>query len=684
MKGGSTALQACESVGIEVPRFCYHERLSIAGNCRMCLVEIEKTPKPVASCAMPLMEGMKIYTDTPLVKKARESVLEFLLLNHPLDCPICDQGGECDLQDQALVFGSDRSRFYETKRTVEDKNYGPLVKTIMTRCIHCTRCVRFATEIAGVEDLGCTGRGNETEIGTYIGSTLNSELSGNVIDLCPVGALTAKPHAFTSRPWEIRSAHSIDPTDGLGSNIKIDFRGNEIIRILPRFQEQINEEWISDKVRFLYDGIKRQRIGNPQFRTESSLEDIIYQSRKYSDGGQSIMDSLKQITESCDPTKITTHLGGDTNLETLTIVRDFLHKLGCQNYNYRESTNITNIDESLNFRFNETIQDIESVDVCVVVNTNPRIDATILNARLRKRYLQGGFEVALISSFNNFTFPVNHIGTTLSTLGELIKGSHELCKSLTHATNPCFIVCTDNLEQQQLDLLDGQLKVVTSILGKGVVSFLSTSCNQVGAYDLGVKPTFNTTPKLQYIIDEDDSSIFSSEQTRSNFWSKLLIQNGNTKVYIGHHADLSTEIGVDFILPGATFTEERSTYINTEERSQKSRRVRKGAYDIRENWKIIKSISGNSLLDFFSYKDIYNRMSKLVPISSHVDDNCQIQAESTSNKELKLKNTCGYTQTYIPLTNKIDNYYTTSAITRASGTMAECSSVFVNRINFHE
>jgi NADH dehydrogenase (ubiquinone) Fe-S protein 1 len=248
---------------MEVPRFCYHERLSIAGNCRMCLVEIEKTPKPVASCAMPLMEGMKIYTDTPLVKKAREAVLEFLLLNHPLDCPICDQGGECDLQDQTLIFGSDRSRFYEAKRTVEDKNYGPLVKTIMTRCIHCTRCVRFATEIAGVEDLGATGRGNETEIGTYIGNTMKSELSGNVIDLCPVGALTSKPYAFTSRPWEIKSSNSIDVSDGLGSNIRVDFKGTEILRILPRLNENINEEWISDKARFSYDGLKENRVHSP-------------------------------------------------------------------------------------------------------------------------------------------------------------------------------------------------------------------------------------------------------------------------------------------------------------------------------------------------------------------------------------------------------------------------------------
>jgi NADH dehydrogenase (ubiquinone) Fe-S protein 1 len=386
VKRGSTALQACEAVGIEIPRFCYHERLSIAGNCRMCLVEVEKTPKPVASCAMPLMDGMKIYTDTPLVKKAREAVLEFLLLNHPLDCPICDQGGECDLQDQAIVFGSDRSRFYETKRSVEDKNCGPLVKTIMTRCIHCTRCVRFSTEIAGVEDLGTTGRGEDTEIGTYVGKALESELSGNVIDLCPVGALTSKPYAFTSRPWEIRNTNSIDTSDGIGSNTRIDFRGTEILRVLPRFNEEINEEWISDKARFMHDGLKRQRIGSTFQNKEGK---IIATSWKSS------LNRVTSLFSNVDPSKISFTAGGTTNINTLVIMKDFLNKLGVSNYNY--STNDScSPDLSKDYLFNGTIADIENSDVCLIINCNPRVEATLLNARLRKRYLQGGFKVAYI------------------------------------------------------------------------------------------------------------------------------------------------------------------------------------------------------------------------------------------------------------------------------------------------
>merc|ERR1712072_844195 len=299
----STVLEACESIGIEVPRFCFHERLSVAGNCRMCLVELEKSPKPVVSCAMPVMEGMKIFTDTPLVKKASEGVLEFLLLNHPLDCPICDQGGECDLQDQAMIFGSDRSRFFERKRGVEDKNLGPLVKTIMTRCIHCTRCVRFATEVAGVEVLGTTARGIDTEIGTYVEKMFKSELSGNVIDLCPVGALTSKPYAFTSRPWELRNTESIDTLDSVGSNIRIDSRGTEILRILPRFNEEINEEWISDKTRFAYDGLKVQRLNTPYIKKNGKLEAC---------GWEEALNTAATKLKSCDGNEVKGILGNST------------------------------------------------------------------------------------------------------------------------------------------------------------------------------------------------------------------------------------------------------------------------------------------------------------------------------------------------------------------------------------
>jgi NADH dehydrogenase (ubiquinone) Fe-S protein 1 len=430
VKRGSTALQACEAVGIEIPRFCYHERLSIAGNCRMCLVEVEKTPKPVASCAMPLMDGMKIYTDTPLVKKAREAVLEFLLLNHPLDCPICDQGGECDLQDQAIVFGSDRSRFYETKRSVEDKNCGPLVKTIMTRCIHCTRCVRFSTEIAGVEDLGTTGRGEDTEIGTYVGKALESELSGNVIDLCPVGALTSKPYAFTSRPWEIRNTNSIDISDGVGSNTRIDFRGTEILRVLPRFNEEVNEEWISDKARFMYDGLKRQRIGSAYQKKNGQITATSWRSS---------LNKISSLLSNTDPSKVSFTAGGATNTATLVIMRDFLNKLGVSNCNY-STTNSWTPDLSKDYLLNGTISDIENSDVCLIVNSNPRAEATLLNARLRKRYLQGGFEVAYVGPHTDLTFPCTHIGTSLVSLEQIAEGKHIFCQTMANAENPMILI----------------------------------------------------------------------------------------------------------------------------------------------------------------------------------------------------------------------------------------------------
>jgi len=674
MKQGSTVLQACESVGIEVPRFCYHERLSIAGNCRMCLVEIEKTPKPVASCAMPIMQGMKIYTDTPLVKKSRESVLEFLLLNHPLDCPICDQGGECDLQDQALVFGSDRSRFYETKRTVENKNYGPLVKTIMTRCIHCTRCVRFATEIAGVEDLGCTGRGNDTEIGTYIGDTMKSELSGNVIDLCPVGALTSKPHAFTSRPWEIRSANSVDISDGLGSNTKIDFRGVEVLRILPRFKEEINEEWISDKIRFLYDGLKRQRIGHPLERKEGDLTKVNWKST---------LKSLKESFKNTDPSKVEVVIGGEANLETLAVTRDFLNKLGVSKLSYQNTSPFDCVDDQMSYSFNSGIQDIENSDVCLIVNANPRHDATLLNARLRKRYLQGGFNVGLIGSFNEFTFPIQHLGTSIHTLNKVIEGSHSFCKAMSNAQNLKVIFCIDSLNNTQLDFLKTQSILLGNLFpGKDFISFLSTSPNEVGAKELGIINTLGTTPTLKYIIDNDESKSLSNSRFTSNFWSsRILNSKADSKlIYQGHHGDLTANSRVDLLLPGASFTEERSIYINSERRAQKSKRVHKAPLAIRENWKIVKAIS-DSLLGYFSYKDLFNRLVKLTPSVSHLGNIIQCSSMNLNKGYVDYYSKSNNIK-YTPMRSKLDNYYTTNTITRASETMAECSLAFVSKTNF--
>jgi NADH dehydrogenase (ubiquinone) Fe-S protein 1 len=411
VENGSSVLQACEVVGIEIPRFCFHERLLIAGNCRMCLVEIEKSPKPQASCAVPVMPGMKIFTNTPLVKKAREGVLEFLLLNHPLDCPICDQGGECDLQDQAMIFGSDRSRFFERKRGVEDKNLGPLVKTIMTRCIHCTRCVRFATEVAGVEVLGTTARGIDTEIGTYVEKMFESELSGNIIDLCPVGALTSKPYAFTSRPWELKNTESVDVLDSVGSNIRVDTRGTEIMRIIPRLNEEINEEWISDKTRFSYDALKRQRLTQPMIRNKSgNLVPV-----EWLEAFNFIKKNLKGVS----PNEIVGIVGNLVDVETMFTLKNFLAANGSSTLVSEFGDGEINQDFLQNQTFNSTIQGIEDSDLCLLIGTNPRKEAALINARIRKRYLQGEFSVASIGPNVNLTYPVEHLGVSTKVLAEV-------------------------------------------------------------------------------------------------------------------------------------------------------------------------------------------------------------------------------------------------------------------------
>lgn len=676
VKRGSTALQACEAVGIEIPRFCYHERLSIAGNCRMCLVEVEKTPKPVASCAMPLMDGMKIYTDTPLVKKAREAVLEFLLLNHPLDCPICDQGGECDLQDQAVVFGSDRSRFYETKRSVEDKNCGPLVKTIMTRCIHCTRCVRFSTEVAGVEDLGTTGRGEDTEIGTYVGKALESELSGNVIDLCPVGALTSKPYAFTSRPWEIRNTNSIDTSDAIGSNTRVDFRGTEILRVLPRFNEEINEEWISDKARFMYDGLKRQRIGS---NFQKKGDQVIATSWKSS------LNRVTSLLSNTDPSKISFTIGGTTNVATLVIMKDFLNKLGVSNYRYNTSNSITP-DLSKDYLFNGTIADIENSDACLVVNCNPRVEATLLNARLRKRYLQGGFEVGYVGPQADLTFPTTHIGTTVASLNQIAKGKHAFCQTLINATNPMIIVGEHFGGNQNLTDL---VKSLTSKINENLrLNGLNSTCscvhstvNQVGALDLGLYEKPHTSPSLYYLLDTDDTNKDNNLQgftKKKSFWNSLLRNNEANVIYQGHHGDISAN-NADVILPGAAFSEERSIFINTEGRAQQANRISKSPDSARENWKILKAIAGSSV-PYCTYNELQDRLEKLVPASTNLGRTLPVSVFGTLNSKLSYKKVTRENRN--ALKGKVDNYYTTNVVAKASRTMAECSLAFVKRLNF--
>ena len=642
---GSTVLQACEAVGVEIPRFCYHERLSIAGNCRMCLVEIEKTPKPVASCAMPIMNGMTIFTDTPLVKKAREAVLEFLLLNHPLDCPICDQGGECDLQDQALAFGSDRSRYFETKRGVEDKNCGPLIKTIMTRCIHCTRCVRFASEIAGVEDLGTTGRGRETEIGTYVEKTFESELSGNVIDLCPVGALTSKPYAFMARPWELRSTESIDVSDGVGSNIRIDSRGTEILRILPRFNEEINEEWISDKTRFSYDGLRIQRIDAPvnnEYANKSWEKEDIGCTWAYNCGPTRFLRSNIHVTEKddrwCDeiwankwkfeylrcqwqeifylvyyvfanlrvqPSTIVGVVGDLVDSESALAFKEFLASKGSPHIFMDSSHSILADDLSGTYRFNTTIARLEEADVVLLIGVDTRHEASMINVRLRKRYLEGCFEIGSIGDDVHLTFPVNRLGFGIATLERVVRGRDSFCKHLAQAKNP-VIICGSSIfergsgSKNVVKLLSTLRNNIPNLVTSSWNGFntLSNNCNDVGLQDIGI-PKIGISHKnlpakidLVYLLGADNwdnSELHMHASCDSHVRNKHRVVLPKV-IYIGHHGDKNA-VAANIILPSAAFTEKRGFFTNTEGRPQETNPVLKAPGLAREDWKILSAMT---------------------------------------------------------------------------------------------
>ena len=438
---GMTVLQACELAGAEIPRFCYHERLSIAGNCRMCLVEMEKSAKPIASCAMPATDGMKIKTNTPFVDKARKGVMEFLLANHPLDCPVCDQGGECDLQDQSLFYGFDNSRYKENKRQVSEKHMGPLIKTQMTRCIHCTRCIRFATEVAGIPELGATGRGEDMEITTYLEKSMESELSANVIDLCPVGALTSKPYAFEARPWDLKKTETIDVMDAVGSNIRVDTYGWEVKRVLPRVNEDINEEWISDKTRYACDGLLKQRLDTPYIRKDGKLEKTSW--------NEALNFFIKKI-KSFSPQEIAGIIGDLADLEMIYSFKSFFNKsLGSTNLECRDNKTYINPEERINYIFNSTINGIEESDFILLVGSNPRLEATIVNARIRKAYLKNKTKIYSIGNPGDLTYPYQNIGNNTSIIKEIISGSHEISKKIKKAKRPIIIIGESGLDGEK-------------------------------------------------------------------------------------------------------------------------------------------------------------------------------------------------------------------------------------------
>uniref|UniRef100_A0A8C9Y057 NADH-ubiquinone oxidoreductase 75 kDa subunit, mitochondrial n=1 Tax=Sander lucioperca TaxID=283035 RepID=A0A8C9Y057_SANLU len=660
---------ACEKVGMQIPRFCYHERLSVAGNCRMCLVEIEKIPKPVAACAMPVMKGWNILTNSDKTRKAREGVMEFLLANHPLDCPICDQGGECDLQDQSMQFGSDRSRFTESKRAVEDKNIGPLIKTIMTRCIQCTRCVRFASEIAGVEDLGTTGRGNDLQIGTYVEKMFMSELSGNVIDICPVGALTSKPYAFTARPWETRKTESIDVMDAVGSNIVVTTRGGEVMRILPRLNEDVNEEWISDKTRFAYDGLKRQRLTQPMVKNESG--------QLVPTTWEDVLPRVAGALQGVEGNDVAAIVGGLVDAEALISLKDLLNRLNSENLCTEEMfpTVGAGCDLRSNYLLNTGIAGIEEADLLLLVGTNPRYEAPLFNARIRKSWLHNELQVALLGKEVDLSYTYDHLGESAKVLQEIASGTHPFSQVvLAKAKHPVVVVGSSCLQREDGAAIMAAVSTIAqnAHVRSGteetwkVLNVLHRVASQVAALDLGYKPGVEAIrknpPKVLFLLGADAGCITRQDLPKDSFI-----------IYQGHHGDVGAPMA-DILLPGAAYTEKCSTYVNTEGRAQQTKVAVTAPGMAREDWKIIRAISelAGVTLPYDTLDEVRDRLAEVSPNLLRYDDVEEANYFKQANELSKAVNQAVLTGSLVPPQLTVKDFYMTDPISRASQTMAKC------------
>ena len=647
VEDGLTVLQACEQAGAEIPRFCYHEKLSIAGNCRMCLVEIEKSPKPVASCAMPVADGMNIKTNTEFVEKARKGVMEFLLANHPLDCPVCDQGGECDLQDQSMFYGIDKSRFKENKRFVPEKYMGPLIKTQMTRCIHCTRCIRFATEVAGVSEIGAIGRGEDTQITTYLEKSMESELSGNVIDLCPVGALTSKPYVFEARPWELKKTESIDVMDAVGSNIRIDTYGWEVKRILPKINESINEEWISDKTRYACDGLKYQRLDTPYIRSSDGFKKISWE-----EAYGTLTDKIK----STNPDKIGCITGDLTNMETQFSVKELFNKiLNCKNLDSRPIKTYVNNSSRTNYIFNTQISNIEKSDFILLVGTNPRHEATILNSRIRKSYLKNNMEIYSLNDVGDLTYPYKVISSNTDELKKIILNEHEVSKKIISAKNPIVIFGQSALKLNSSGYLFEGMKKFLSENNKinddwNALNVLSNNASTVGAYDLDILD--NET--IDNVLSNQFELVFLFGQDNLNIKKK-----NEFIVYIGTHGDRGAEMA-DLILPSAAYTEQDGYYTNLEGNLQLAFKASYPPGEAKEDWEIVNEVSKK-----LKGKSLYTNKQELI------DNLLNYLNQKTKKNDATVKNDFIKEEIFV---DKID-YYFTNVIARSSKTMAECRNL---------
>jgi len=662
-----TLLQACEAAGAEIPRFCFHERLSVAGNCRMCLVELKGSPKPVASCAWgvrdcrpgPNGEPPVVNTKTPMVKKAREGVMEFLLINHPLDCPICDQGGECDLQDQAMAYGVDSSRYVENKRAVEDKYIGPLVKTIMTRCIHCTRCIRFTTEVAGVAELGAIGRGEDMEITTYLEHAMTSELQSNVVDLCPVGALTSKPYAFTARPWELGKTQSVDVMDALGSAIRIDTRGREVMRILPRTNDDVNEEWISDKTRHVVDGLRTQRLDQPFVRVNGRLK-----AATWKEAFATVADRLRPV----DGARVGAIAGDLCGAEEMFALKDLMGRLGSVNIDARQDG--AAVDPAwgrASYLFNATIAGIEQADALLIVGANPRREAAVLNARIRKRWRAGQFPVGLIGEKADLTYGYDYLGAGPDTLAAL--GQSQFFATLKAATRPLILVGAGALARKDgaaILSLAAKLALDCGAVKDGWNGFsvLHTAASRVAALDLGLTPGAGGKTAAQMADGAVDVLFLLGAD-------EIEVKPGPFVVYIGTHGDRGAH-RADVILPGAAYPEKSATYVNTEGRVQMANRAAFPPGEAREDWAILRALS-----DLLGCKLPYDSLGALRQLMygahPHLMRVGQIAAGDPA--DIGKLAALGGTPDKAPLRSPVTDFYFTNPIARASAIMAECSAL---------
>jgi NADH dehydrogenase (ubiquinone) Fe-S protein 1 len=677
---GSALIQACEAAGAAIPRFCYHDRLAIAGNCRMCLVEVERSPKPVASCAMPAMPGSKVFTNTPLVHEAREGVMEFLLANHPLDCPICDQGGECDLQDQSMRYGSDRTRFHEItgKRAVENKDLGPLVKTSMNRCIQCTRCVRFANEVAGVEELGTTGRGNDLQIGMYVEKTMDSELSGNIVDLCPVGALTSKPYAFHARPWELKNTESIDVMDAVGSNIRVDSRGLQVMRIQPRTNDDVNEEWISDKTRFAYDGLRFQRLTVPLVKDGSR-----FVPASWEDALAAIAAGLTRSGAQAD--EIQAVAGHLADTESLVALKDLINRLGSENLTLDHTGGhappIHGVDVRSNYLFNVTIPGVEEADAILLVGTNPRHEAAVLNSRIRKSWLHTGLEVGLIGERADTTYGYEYLGADAKAVAEFTAGKGAFAAKFKAAKKPLIIVGSALSEHPDGAAAYNSLAKFVEKNKSTLVtpewngfSTLQRIASRPAAYDVGFVPTKKasiTKPKFIYLLNADEIDPKS-------------IPKDAFVVYQGHHGDLGAQLA-DVCLPAAAYTEKSTTWVNTEGRSQLGRAAVPPPGASREDWKIIRALSEviGATLPYDDTLSLRDRMWEISPTLVRYDttESTSVDVALVGLRSIAWT-TAGAKASGAIFKPPITNFYQTDPISRASVTMAQCTRSFVKGENF--